>query len=34
MKKKRVDTLTIPSESTIRGEISPNGINVVGGDVV
>jgi hypothetical protein len=34
MKKKRVDALTIPSEPIISGEISPNGINIVGGDVV
>ena len=34
MKIKRVDALTIPSGQTIRGEISPNGINVIGGDVV
>ena len=34
MKKKRVDALTIPSEPTISGEINPNGINAVGGDVV
>ncbi len=34
MKIKRVDALTIPSGQTISGEISPNGINVVGGDVV
>ena len=34
MKIKSVDALTIPSVQTIRGEISPNGINVVGGDVV
>jgi hypothetical protein len=34
MKKKRVDALTIPSEPTISGEISPNGINAVGGNVV
>lgn len=34
MKIKRVDALTIPSGPTISAEISPNGINVVGGDVV
>ncbi len=34
MKKKRVDALTIPTAPTISGEINPNGINVVGGDVV
>ncbi len=34
MKKKRVDALTIPSGPTISGEISPNRLNVVGGDVV
>ncbi len=34
MKKKRVDALMIPSGPTISGEISPNRLNVVGGDVV
>ena len=34
MKKKCVDALTIPSGPTISGEISANGINIVGGDVV